>query len=88
MLSLINFLKNTIITIEEKIIFFKKLENIRIWTNKLNIIIYIINIIIEFDVVVRLKTLKFDIVIRYNTFNFFIIFIKIKSCPTIYDPPN
>jgi hypothetical protein len=88
LLSLINFFKNTIIIIEEKIIFLKKLKNIRIWINKLNIIIYIINIIIEFDVVVILKTLGLDVVIRYNTFNFFIIFIKIKSCPTIYDPPK
>jgi hypothetical protein len=32
-----------------------KLKNIRIWTDKLNIIIYIINIIVRSSVAVRLK---------------------------------
>jgi hypothetical protein len=40
------------------IIVFKRLKNIRIWTNKWNIIIYIINIIIRSSIAVRLNTFE------------------------------
>jgi hypothetical protein len=59
LLSLINFLKNTIIIIEEKPNFFKKrIKNIRILVDKFN----------------RLETLGFGIAARPNTFGL-IVFV-------------
>jgi len=70
LLSLRNFLKNTIITIEEKTNFFKKrLKDIRIYIYKLIIIIYIINIIVGSSVSAGFKVLGSDITIISNIFN-------------------
>jgi hypothetical protein len=59
---------NTIISIEEKPFFFKKIKNIRISAYKLNIIIYIINIIVGSGVTARLEALESDVTTKPNTF--------------------
>jgi hypothetical protein len=46
----------------------KRLKNKRIWTKKLNIIIYIINIIIGSGVETRLKALGSGVAARPNSF--------------------
>jgi hypothetical protein len=48
--------------------FFERLKNIKILTNKLNIMINIIKIIVGFDVVTRLNALGSDIAVKPNTF--------------------
>jgi hypothetical protein len=59
----------------------KKLKNIRIWANKLNIIIYIINIIVGSGVTTKFEALGSDVATKPNTFwlIFFYMFYENKK---------
>jgi hypothetical protein len=56
-----------------------KLKNIRIWTDKLNIIIYIINIIVGSSVAVRLEAFGFVLQPDPTLLVFYFLYIFYKN---------